>query len=468
MKERVACYIRVSTQEQKLHGISLDAQRDKLQEYAEKHNLEIANWYEDEGISGRKLIKKRPALQRMLNDAKDKKFDRIIFIKLDRFFRSVAEYHECMKYISPVVWTATEEQYDLTTANGRMFVNMKLTIAELEADQTSERIKIVNDYKIKSGQAVTGSQSLTLGYATERDANGVARVVKDKKYEALVNDVIEYFLVHQSVRLTQKKIAVEKYGTQISGKVIRNMLSDTKLYGYYRGNSEYCEPYVDRETFDKIQTILSKRNIKMPPTGRTYLYTGLIRCPLCGRKLNANTHKSTYTQKTTSIEKTTYSIMYFCSKGWVDRTCACKTQLSEKKIEKYLLDNFENLLKEHIEAKTKEIKKIESAQKDDKKLLENIEKEKKNLTTAFIKGRISEKDYDDAYVELEARITALKSSQTNDTIESVKEYKELIKSDWKALYMQLDMEHKRAFWRKYIDYMVINPNAGKIDELFFF
>lgn len=37
--ERVACYIRVSTEEQKLHGISLDAQIDKLTEYANKHNL---------------------------------------------------------------------------------------------------------------------------------------------------------------------------------------------------------------------------------------------------------------------------------------------------------------------------------------------------------------------------------------------------------------------------------------------
>ena len=37
--ERVAAYIRVSTQEQKLHGLSLDAQKEKLKEYADKHGL---------------------------------------------------------------------------------------------------------------------------------------------------------------------------------------------------------------------------------------------------------------------------------------------------------------------------------------------------------------------------------------------------------------------------------------------
>lgn len=154
---RVAAYVRVSTQEQKLHGLSLDAQKQKLQEYADKHGLKIVEWYLDEGVSGRKLIKRRPELQRMIRDAEAGKFDRIIFIKLDRFFRSVAEYHECMKRIDPVLWTATEEKYDLTTANGRAFVNMKLTIAELEADQTGERIDMVNEFKVKTGQPLSGS-----------------------------------------------------------------------------------------------------------------------------------------------------------------------------------------------------------------------------------------------------------------------------------------------------------------------
>ena len=80
--ERVAAYVRVSTQEQKLHGISLDAQKEKLQEYAEKNGLRIVEWYLDEGVSGRKLIKNRRELQRMVHDAEEGKFDRIIFIKL--------------------------------------------------------------------------------------------------------------------------------------------------------------------------------------------------------------------------------------------------------------------------------------------------------------------------------------------------------------------------------------------------
>ena len=78
MKERTAAYIRVSTMEQKLHGLSLDAQRDTLKRYAESHDLEIVAWYEDEGISGRKEVRKRPALQRMMKDVEKEMFIRIL------------------------------------------------------------------------------------------------------------------------------------------------------------------------------------------------------------------------------------------------------------------------------------------------------------------------------------------------------------------------------------------------------
>ena len=84
--EEAAAYVRVSSQEQKLHGLSIEAQKQKLMEYAEKHNLKIVEWYIDEGVSATRPIAKRPALQRMGNDAKQKKFSRILIIRIDRFF----------------------------------------------------------------------------------------------------------------------------------------------------------------------------------------------------------------------------------------------------------------------------------------------------------------------------------------------------------------------------------------------
>ena len=52
--KRCAIYIRVSTEEQHLNGLSLPAQRKALTEYAEHHGYIIVNYYADEGISARK------------------------------------------------------------------------------------------------------------------------------------------------------------------------------------------------------------------------------------------------------------------------------------------------------------------------------------------------------------------------------------------------------------------------------
>ena len=335
---RTACYIRVSTQEQKLHGISLDSQRDKLKEYAETHNLKIVEWYEDEGVSGRKLIKQRPELQRMLNDAHAGKFDRIIFIKLDRFFRSVAEYHECMKYIEPVVWTATEEKYDLSTANGRAFVNMKLTIAELEADQTGERINIVNDYKIKTGQALSGSQNQGLAY-TVKKIDGVKRVVPDPETKDMVNDYINQILTYNSKKQAMIYIN-QKYNTNYSYNSLSKLLYDTKLYGHYKGNDNYCEPYIDKATFDKLQEI-DNNSIKVPKTKKIYLFTGLIKCPICGNKLAGGSTGKRVRKRPNGKEYVYNNFIqsYRCNKYRKDKQCSFSKTINEKKFEKKLKED---------------------------------------------------------------------------------------------------------------------------------
>ena len=334
----VACYIRVSTQEQRLHGYSLDAQRDKLAEYARLHNLNIVGWYEDEGVSGRKLIKQRPALQRMLKDAQSGLFERIIFIKLDRFFRSVAEYHECMKLISPVVWTATEEQYDLTTANGRAFVNMKLTIAELEADQTGERIRLVNEYKIKNGQALTGAKNQGLAFTVWTDAAGIKRVVPDPATKDMVMDFIEHFRRSRSKRASPRYIN-GKYNMNISYTTAHQILTDTKLYGYYRGNPDYCAGYIDKAVYDELQGILASNYTDNHPR-HTYLFKGLIPCPSCGRLLSGKTITTSSQFDRYGKENYNYSHptkIYRCTRAWQSKACDFLVSVNEAKLEKQLL-----------------------------------------------------------------------------------------------------------------------------------
>jgi DNA invertase Pin-like site-specific DNA recombinase len=439
--ERVACYIRVSTQEQKLHGLSLDAQRMKLEEYAIKHGLKIVGWYVDEGVSGRKLIRKRPELQRMIQDAEKGEFDRILMIKLDRFFRSVAEYHEAMKRIAPVIWTATEEEYDLSTANGRMLVNMKLTIAEMEADQGGERIKIVNEYKASTGQPLSGS--MPFGFMIGKDEEtGRKNVVKNPEEASILEDMIQHYITHQSKR-NLIIYAHTKYHITFNYQQITNLFENTLLYGMYRGNPNYCEPYIDKETFDRLQEIMS-RNIKGARTpNRAYLFTGLMRCPKCGRVLAGNTNNPKSPNGKRYLSK-----RYRCPQYRRGAGCDYSKCIFEKTLEKIMLNNIERYLEE---AKVKNATVEAGEGKALKYDLEEIHAEIDRLNYSWQKGRIrTVEQYESQYEVLMEKLLLAEEEQKNAPIQDFSKVEAILQSGWKEIYHNLDDEHKRAFWRSFI------------------
>ena len=149
---RVGCYERVSTTEQAMRGFSIAAQIDNLSEYCEENGMKIVGHYTDEGISGTQPPLKRPALQQLLEDVQAGKIDMILFTKLDRWFRSVKEYFKVQDILDRhgVEWKAIHEDYDTTTANGRMAITIFLAIAQNERDKTSERVKAVFAHKRKN------------------------------------------------------------------------------------------------------------------------------------------------------------------------------------------------------------------------------------------------------------------------------------------------------------------------------
>ena len=454
--EPVAAYIRVSTTEQKLHGLSLDAQKMKLIAYAKAHGMKIVEWYMDEGVSGRKLIKNRPELQRMINDAKRGNFERIIFIKLDRFFRSVAEYHECMKQIAPVIWSTTEEQYDLTTANGRMLVNMKLTIAEMEADQTGERIKIVNEYKTATGQPLTGSQPFGWMIAKDESTNR-KKVVKDPDEAPILEEVLQYFMTYQSKRKAITYLH-SKYHISISQTAFSDLLANTMLYGAYRDNPNYCDAYIDKETFDKIQEIIKKNIKENTAENRTYLFTGLIKCPHCGRLLSGQIQRTIRNGKPIYMYK-----VYRCAKHRVYNVCVFGKAVFEATLEKMLLANIEQYVED---AKVRALEITESGdEKISKYNIDEINKEIERLNYSWRKGRIKTiEQYDKEYDELMEQLELAQSEQNETTTTDFEKIESILHSGWKEIYNALDEEHKRAFWRNLISSIEIEWD-GKIKHI---
>lgn len=462
--ERIACYIRVSHDEQKLRGLSLDAQRMTLTEYAKLNNMKIVEWYEDEGVSGTKLIRQRPALQRMIHDAEKGLFDRIIFIKLDRYFRSVAEYYECQKILDKhnVLWTATEEKYDLTTANGKYWVTQKLAMAEYEAAQTGERIDLVNEYKVKTGQPLSGSVAFCFAIIK---MDGIKRIAKNPDTVHIMEDLLHHIWTYQSKRKAVHYIN-QKYEMSLSYASVSNLLKNTLLYGAYRDNPEYLLPehrYMTKEDFDTMQEFLT-RQVKTNTNERHYIFSGLITCPHCGRKL-----KGTLSYGYTSSGNHVSYKRYRCQKRALAGSCDFIKSISENTFERMLLAGIEGFLED---AKTED-EKLRSGEMVSTHIInvDEVQAEINRLNYSWQKGRIpTVEEYDKQYDALMEKLEAAKAIQERKEERDFSKVENALQAGWRGLYDLLDDANKQAFWRSFIQSIEIHwtTDEKRIDRVNFF
>src|SRR5919202_1271576 len=85
--ERVALYLRVSSEEQREAG-TIQTQRESLKRYAAVREFEVVNVYADDGVSGTFHLHERPEGLRLLEAARAGKFDTVVVYKLDRLART--------------------------------------------------------------------------------------------------------------------------------------------------------------------------------------------------------------------------------------------------------------------------------------------------------------------------------------------------------------------------------------------
>lgn len=441
---KVVCYVRVSHEEQAKHGYSLDAQKDALQNWSNDNNCIILDWYIDEGVSARKKVKNRPALQRLLTDVEQGEIDMIIFIKLDRYFRSVSEYYETQKILEKhrVHWRAILEDYDTTTTDGRFKINLMLSIAEQEADRISDRIKFTFQHKIKKKQPITGSQPF--GYKIGQNPDGSKCVVIDENAADNVREIFAHFLQYQSVSATTKHM-VNNYDVNVEYDIIKKLLRNTYYYGHYKGVDDYCPAYIDKETFDTIQGILKNRNIKTPRTRRVYLFSGLLQCPSCGINLSGN-----FLRKT---KKNGDYLTYRCNNNRQNKTCDFNYCLPERKFEKWLLSHIKPELEKYIA--TIEIDAPKAAPVGDRS---EIVAEMERLNYMFQKNRIKIDDYEKQYSQLERKLEKIDAAENKPV--DVSHILEFLNGDVLDLYGEISREDKRAAWRQIIDEIIIDRNGN--------
>lgn len=141
-RTRAVDYTRVSTDEQAREGYSINSQRDYNLKFIESQNWDLVDSYVDDGYSAKDLI--RPNMQRLINDAKARKFDVVVFYKLDRLVRSVSDLDKLLKIFDAnnIGIRSVTEPFDTTTAIGRFLITLVAAIAQWERETISERVVV--------------------------------------------------------------------------------------------------------------------------------------------------------------------------------------------------------------------------------------------------------------------------------------------------------------------------------------
>lgn len=134
---KAAMYGRVSTH----NGQNPEMQLRELREYCQHRGWDVTGCYTDVGVSGTK--DSRPALNRLMADAHQRRFDAIVVWKLDRFGRSLRHLLNSLAELEAlgVAFVSLRDNLDLTTPTGRLMFQVIGAMAEFERSLIVERVK---------------------------------------------------------------------------------------------------------------------------------------------------------------------------------------------------------------------------------------------------------------------------------------------------------------------------------------
>jgi len=389
---RCGVYVRVSTDDQRDNGYSIDSQLRMIKEYCEKNNYDIVDVYNDAGHSGKDLM--RPEMQRLLKDIKSHKIEVIVAIKVDRLTRNNYDGFWLLNYCEEhdVKIELILEPYDVSTANGEMIFGMNLVFGQRERKEIGARTK-----RAMEEMALEKIHPAKAPYGYIR--NSETGHLEIEPIEAqVVKEIFELCKQGNSSRgistVMKNSNAYLKIGKWTSDRVYKILTNSIYIgifeYGKYCRKPQdilrvenYCEPIIDIETWNITRKVL-ERNKHSNYGEHIHLFTGIVRCPTCGKILSStNSFKYSGTPK----EKVYYHL-----------TCKnpnCKSKglhYSSDKIEQKLVRVLNELTRYMYDmdseiivcnsTKTKDIKNIERA-------IEKLKMQEKKLVDLYLSSTLN-------------------------------------------------------------------------------
>ncbi|MGW2981700.1 recombinase family protein [Streptomyces humidus] len=260
---------------------------------------------------------KRKELGDWLNN-RAPEFDEILFWKLDRFVRRLTDLSTmiewCLKYGKNLL--SKHDSIDLTTTAGKIMVTIIGGIAEIEAANTSTRIRSLWDYARTQTDWVVGKP--TYGYeTTENESGRVVLAINKEAYRALhwCRRAALRPKPASARRMSRVLIRAGICGPGLTTSTLLRRLRNPGLMGYrveenkvggvrrskiVLGNDgkpiRVADPIFTEEEFESLQAALDRRGKNQPtrtPGGATR-FLGVLLCDDCGGNMlvQKTTHKS--------------------------------------------------------------------------------------------------------------------------------------------------------------------------------
>lgn len=451
----VACYCRVSTDEQVKFGFSIQAQKNALEKYCKENNYKY-EFYIDEGISASSM-KKRKALNEMLS--KVNVFDMVLFTKLDRLSRNVLDANNINKLLIDNKCTMKaidEDDIDTSTADGTFIFNLKVSLAQREIGKTSERIKFVFQNKREKGEVTSGTKKY--GY----DIVNKKFEINQSEAENIRNLYNEFINNNGNLKETYKYF-IQHFKNK-GYDAMSNYLKETAYIGKYKlyRKNIYIDNYIPRimddNLFYSVQRLIKTKEKTSIRTSNPSLFSGLVFCNLCNNRMCKK-------QDNRCRNKL---IRYCCDNasrrkvGSMEYKCDNHKLIREEDIEKYLLDNIINLAQKHINKNsiigTKPVK-------DNSKEIKQIENKILKLKDLYLDDLIDKNTYKSDYEKLSKQLHELKSDIEIPEKKDFSELQKIINLDVSKTYSSLSDGEKRTFWINIINKIYIEN--GEIKEVTF-
>ena len=362
---RVTYYGRVSTN-QDIQLSSLSNQED----YFKQMILNNINWtyiegYIDEGITGTSTLKRTNFL-RMINDAKQNKFDLIITKEISRFSRntldSIKYTRELLNYGVAVLFL--NDNINTIYPDSELRLTIMSSMAQDEIRRLSERVKFGVAMSIKKGKLL-GNNKL-YGYNKKNN-----KLYINKKESLIIKEIFTLYGIYNKsttyIRdyLNNKGITTN-YGNKWSTTTIQRILKNPKYKGFYCANKTFTEDYMSKKVkyLSKEEWVIYKSSKQIPIIIEESLWNK-VNNKLTNNSKHITKNVSLYTNKLICTihnkplykRHNKYDTSWICSYHLHNKDNKCYINIKEKELTN-ILNNIINKLNINYSLILKELSNI--------------------------------------------------------------------------------------------------------------